>query len=391
MTYGPTSRRTYQHLTCDSHFPLLSRFKDSILTLCQMNMTCPEGSPTQKWWQHFREWALSIMPVYFDQIRSSARSLYGFDPYKMEGSRKHDAIDLIVQDFLKRQEGHATAVLIILNNTDNSLPNFEHGYTNQRYSVKEREDILRDWPVCYYRRTTEWTTGISSIVKLGRSDVNSNKRTPESTFRRPLSNRKEIVTAPSVPAGHPLVDAQSWPFTEWKELTSVLVDGGSRNAFVTYKSSNFSANQEDGLHDVPPSTWPENDNGETPPAASMSQNNTAFHSISLTPVLWMVVAVSGTDGKWNLRRSRGLSDADIRTFLEGTARKLRMSSFFDNRNVELAKQDSKQPLKLPVEELDGDLVPFLKSVKETYGLRPQSPHGRAINKSISAIWYAPKF
>lgn len=342
------------------------RFTETILTLRQINIKFPDESPMQQWWKQFREGALSIMPIYFDRIRSSAQSLYGFDPFKLERTPKHDAIDVTIQEFLKRQEGHITAVFIVMNNTDLSCPNFEYGYV-QRKSVQESNKALQEWPVCYYRRSMERASAIASLVNLG----SSGKRTPDNSpnSRGPLSSCKEDGKRLPTMTELARVDPYLWPFTEWKDLASVLQDGGSRETAVTYKSSNDS---DDPDKSPPPTTWSDTSNGELP-VISTSPTNTTFHIISLSPLLSFVVAVHGPHGKWNLRRSRGSSDAEIRNFLDGTVNKLRIRSFLDNRHVMTARQEAKQKSKLPFDELNGDMQGFLKSLKDSYGLRTQTP------------------
>lgn len=329
----------------------------------------------QHWWKHFREVALSLMPIYFDQIRASARLLYGFDPYKL--APKQDAKDVAIQDFLKRQEGYRTAVLVVLNNTGAS--NFEYGHGQPNKPSKDSKSVLQEWTVCYYRKTAESTPllssrGLSSIKQLGRkvgTTMSSTDPVDVSSIRRP---EDDMAAKPTSNTGHPssAVDAQSWPFTEWKELVSVLNDGGSMDSVVTYKPSDDMDHPNKVSLDFPPTTWSPTSSMEQP-VTSTSPTNTTFHIISLSPRLWMVVAVNGIDGKGKWSRSRGLSDSDIRSFLDTMAKQLRISSFFDDENVEAAMQDAKQGSKLPVKELDGDMQVFLTTLKISYGLRSQSP------------------
>lgn len=316
---------------------------------------------------------MSAMPIYFDQIRASARLLYGFDPCQL-AAHKQDATDAAIQDFLKRQEGHLTAVLVVLNNAGASY--FEYGHGQPNKSTKDSKSMLQEWPVCYYRTTTEMSGGLSSIKQLGRKvgAVMTNKTDSVHT----TSNRRSedhVAAKATSKTGHPpsAVDAQLWPFNEWKELVSVLNDGGSLDSVTTYKPSDDMDHPNKVSLDVPPTTWSSPTSSMDPPVTSTSPTNTTFHIISLSPRLWMVVAVNGTDGKGKWIRSRGLSDSNIRVFLDSMAKKLRISSFFDDETVEAARQNAKQGSKLPVNELDGNMQAFLTSLKISYGLRSQSP------------------
>lgn len=320
-------------------------------------MIGPEESPMQHWWKQFRDYALAIMSVYFDRIKSSAKSIYRFDPYKIESNSRRDTLNVLIQDFLKRQEGYAIAAFIVLNNTGSPLSNFEYGHV-QTKPVNGPKNLIQEWPVCYYRGSTERTTGISSPVRLSQNDTKGIKRNPNDSMS--TMTQKVAKKFPTSPNETSVIDVQSWPFSEWKELVSHLKDGGAMDSAVTYKSRNHADLSEQGSDDFPltPSTSP---------------TSTSFHTVHLSPLLYMVVAVNGTDGKWNLRRSREPSDIDIRNFLDDIVKKLRISFFFDDSNVETAKQGAKQVSKLPAKEVEGDMQSFLNSMKNSYGLRPQSP------------------
>ena len=320
-------------------------------------MIGPEESPMQHWWKQFRDYALAIMSIYFDRIKSSAKSIYCFDPYLLGNTCKGETVNELIQDLLKRQEGHAIASFIVLNNTGNPFSNFECGFAQANH-VNEPRNLFQEWPVCYFRGSTEHTTAILSTVNRSQSDTKGMKRTPNDSMS--TMTQQFTTKSPTSPHGTSVIDAQSWPFSEWKELVSHLTCGGVIGSAVTYKARNNAERSEQGSEDIP----------LTP---STSSTRTAFHTVRLSTLLYMVVAVNGTDGNWNLRRSREPSDIDITTFLEDIVMKLMISSFFNDSNVETAKQGAKQASKLPVKEVDGDMQSFLKSMKSSYGLRPQSP------------------
>jgi hypothetical protein len=101
----------------------------------------------------------------------------------------------------------------------------------------------------------------------------------------------------------------------------------------------------------------------------------------------MVIVKEEDEGKWQLRRSRGHNDEEIRAFLDSLASKLRVSGLLSTDQISEARvmpkgkeastgYDLLSLWKGSRHENSDDsknAKEFLRSLRESFGLKPQSP------------------
>jgi len=351
------------------------QFMDTIVNLRRMKVSLEsnkkEGTATQLhvWFGIALQQVHSMLPLYFDRVRASAKPIYGFDPSFLD-STSTVSVDLDAQiiDFLRKSEG-TMAVCIVLEDED-------------------------DWPCVYLRssiekltRSTSSATNLSSRLLLGRSMEVESEKLPNEQY----------------------TDKQSWPHSEWNELVTILrneINPEELGPAMTFRAKEVetASNIDGGFF-----------------ARPLSNPASYFHVVALSEHLWMVAIVKGEDleGKWNLRMAqRQHSEEKCRNFLDKMAMKLKVANLFDNINQILFVESTKKPTlegskKVPrmvgigfsgnsentsetlsIEELcsewnDSNTQKWLKSLKDKFGLRPQSPQAKPLRSPYQMSFGQP--
>ena len=122
---------------------------------------------------------------------------------------------------------------------------------------------------------------------------------------------------------------------------------------------------------------------ESPPNIAMLHHAaSSYHFLQVSDALWLSVMIQGEGDDRRLRRkSRGLSDDEIRSWISQFAAKLRLSGLYCPKSVVNARKESTR-LALPVPSSessreirwkDAETNEYLVSYKESLGLKPSSP------------------
>lgn len=403
----------------------------------------------QLWFHDMMEHFVSIMPLYFDRINAFASPLYGFDAMHLWADSRvaSEHYDSLVLDFLRKHEskgGPAMAVCIVIDAVRTNNLNFGRGFVVRKppessmaqLTTAERE--RKEWQAVYMRSTVHYNTtsashmsrspshgaggSISTIMRRSKGSSfrkgsrHSSSMPSEDDFSRSLASIIRPASQDSAaPAHHsqmrvmeypPATGPVSWPHTEWPQLVELVredlapataQDGGFGSVqAVTYRQpepppkEKKSASLALGL----PPTVP-----APPPKPSTSSS---FHLVRLSEHITMLVIVKcEDDGKWHLRRTRGHTDEEIRVFLNEMALKLKVSILFDKDSVDAVKRRSRGHSDTSSSKLqhtpEHDLVrawqqwdeansqDFLRELKRSFQLRPQSPYMENLHRRGSII------
>jgi hypothetical protein len=277
---------------------------------------------------------LSMLPLYFDRLRENASQMYGFDPSRL-GSSCPITVDYDSQivEFLRRSET-ALALCIVYG------------------------DISGDsWPATYLRSSISLTRSSSSAGSLS------------SRFLGFRDEDAYIISEDGSTSTPGPYASQSWPLTEWRELTTILrneVHPNEMGPAMTFRSK-----EEDQL--------------------------TIFHVSSLSKYLWFVAIAKSPPPETHtwIRMARAgnhaCSEDDVRTFVDDMASKLRVSNIIEKawteqknkRNIfsdttDGAQMHTKSGRMLSAQELVSEWTEprtqeYLRTLKRHFGLRPQSP------------------
>lgn len=319
--------------------------------------------------------------------------------------------------------------------------------TKDEEPLEDTERARREWKAVYMRSTLH---SVLSSTPLSRSPSTASSglfRLSTSSFRASSSKREMSDDSGTVRASpkHPrktrtlegLKAANSmhvmeyapergtyaWPHTEWPRLVELISDSTSmkptsptekiattdahvtRGKAVTYRNKETLGSIESSP--LTPaqspstgwmSTWasptsrspapPPVEPPPSPPTFRSKTSDSIFHTIRLNDFMWLVVIVKEEEeGKWHLRRARGSTDEEIRSFLNSMASKIRLSCLFGAESIANARvkvpQDDEANV-LPGHDLltlfkgsehldEANAKHFLKSLKESFGLRPQTP------------------
>lgn len=294
----------------------------------------------------------SLLPLYFDRLRAHAIPLYGFNPSRLGTSSVQTDYDAQIMNFLRRHEGAMAISIVLEDQNDDS------------------------WPAMYLR---------SSIDGLTRSSSSGGSL----SSRLLLGRRDEEVD--DISHLEQYNNTRGWPHTEWKELVTILrneVNPEELGPAMTFRAK-----------EVESASSPNSAPGflARAPAAPTSY----FHVVALssTTCVWLVAIVkddaAAESNKWNLRMSRAghhHSEDTVRAFMDEMAAKLRVSNLIINTTCEERDRDastistasapSLAPTKLKRVLSTDDLVlewtepstqQWLRTIKEQFGLRPQSP------------------
>jgi hypothetical protein len=340
-------------------FTCLHRFRETILAVRRIQVRLDSLKYTtslHEWFRTALQEVRSLLPLYFDRIRAQAKPLYGFDPARIGSVQQQITMDYdaLIWEHLKKHEG-AMAICVVF-----------------------CDEINDEWPAMYLRSNV----GASS------------KSTNSSLSPRLLMKREPAVKSDEVSYQEYTADG-SWPLTEWSELVAIVrneVNPEELGPALTFRAK-------------------EEEQSATP---NRTGDSTAsyFHVVALSSCAWLVAIVKdqayASDGsRWNLRISRGTqsSEENIRAFLDELALKLRVHNLVANVNESLAamrEQDvarisnkiettknqhdkrSKKGPDLSIEDLcsewnEANTNEWLRSVKDHFGLRPQSPGVEALH------------
>ena len=108
----------------------------------------------------------------------------------------------------------------------------------------------------------------------------------------------------------------------------------------------------------------------------------AYHIIRINEMMWIVVIVKGEEDRWHRRRQRGLSDEEIRSFLQEMALRLSMDDVFSPLSVVNAKLAARQlrPHNFSLSNFwsgngwrDIETDQFLSNMKNVFGMKTNSP------------------
>lgn len=333
------------------------RFMETILTVRRIKVKLDSISSKTKlheWFGIALKEIHSILPLYFDRLKTHALPSYGFDPAKLGSPIMNADYDGQVLDFLRKNDS-PIAVCIVF------------------------EDKAKDtWSAMYLR---------SSLDSLTRSSTSAGSL----STRLLLGRRDEEVD--DVQMQDPYKNTQEWPHTEWDDLTTVLrneVNPEELGPAMTFRAK--------GVDESPPTT------ASTAPdflARAPAAPESYFHvaSLSSTSCLWLVAIVKDDDaaadsGRWNLRIPRGgnnYTEEDIRAFVDHMASKLRVSNLVYKTTFEQEVRetivnsstgqppiDLKSKKTLSAEDLVSEWTEqktqeCLRTIKSHFGLRPQSP------------------
>jgi hypothetical protein len=296
----------------------------------------------------------SILPIYFDRLKTHALPSYGFDPAKLGRPIMNADYDGQVLDFIRKNDSPIAVCIVFGDKTKDT------------------------WSAMYLR---------SSLDSLTRSSTSAGSL----SSRLLLGRRDEEID--DVQMQDPYKNTQEWPHTEWDDLTTVLrneVNPEELGPAMTFRAK--------GMDEAPPPTANSApDFLARAPAAPESYFHVA--SLSSTSCVWLVAIVKDDDaaadsGRWNLRISRGgtnYTEEDVRAFVDHMASKLRVSNLVYNTTFELEARevavnagtgtppnDSKSKKTLSAEDLVSEWTEqktqeCLRTIKSHFGLRPQSP------------------
>lgn len=331
---------------------------ETILTVRRIKIELDSVNPKTKlheWFGIALKEIHSILPLYFDRLKTCALPSYGFDPVKLGSPIMNLDYDGQVLDFI-RKNGSPIAVCIVLEDKTNGT-----------------------WPAIYLR---------SSLDSLTRSSTSAGSLSSKLL----LGRRDEEVD--DVPIQNPYMNTQEWPHTEWDDLTTVLRN--EVNPEELGPAMTFRAKGEDSSPPTAASAAP--DFLARTPAAPESYFHLA--SLSSTSCLWLIAIVKDDDagadsGRWNLRIPRGAhnnhTEEDIRSFVDDMAYKLRVSNLvykttfeheakeaFAGTNTGTPPTELKPKKPLSAEDLVSEWTEpktqeCLRVIKSHFGLRPQSP------------------
>ena len=228
-----------------------------------------------------------------------------------------------------------------------------------------------------------------------------------------------VVKAAEYGYGHlNTIETPSWPHTEMAALVS-MVQGDEGEAHGTSSpkhanvygvsdttSSPFDTPRRPTLLNpfFPPPLIEESDEytsgsasspvrsviASSPPSSSSPLNMphhtaSSYHFVQVSQAMWLSIMIKGEDDDRRLlRKSRGLADDEIRSWISQFAAKLRPSRLYCQKSVKAvidAREESIE-LALPVPAIDSskeirwkeaETNEFLVSLRETVGLKPSSP------------------
>jgi hypothetical protein len=314
-----------------------------------------------KLWQSL----LSILPIVFDKVQSSTKSLYGFDKSSFDVPSVNrigpsEDLNAKVGELLRMEEktGVSFAVSVIYDasrSTANrfvSTTTFERGFTarddvSSRLNAAatfESQNIFAGFPSLYMRSNLHMTPPRPSVTRR-----NSDKKEKESSVFLQEENSKKQAVSTQRP------EFASWPYTSWPSLVPLL------------RSQARSTGRLAGEH------W----------EWLQADSETSFHGTPINKNMWFVVLIGSIDdGKWNRRRSSTLIEEDVQFFLTEILSCLKFTEIFKRAHVlEIRRGGVESGSTFSTESggkmLGGghsDFVDLLQSFKEELGLR--SPRTR---------------
>jgi hypothetical protein len=334
--------------------------------------------------------------------------------------------DALVLEFLRKQDklgGPPTAVALVLDALATGNWHVERGFrlteleyddSNDNKKSDGNEDRVESgnplvlWPAVYLRSTTYLNSATASrsagathgsglLRKSGSSSSQSAwaadlRSSPRSKTGRKTTDQKWNVMEYAPDTGK----ATSFPHSDWEVLMSLLQsDTSAANATltptrtgrlseetlaVTYRDDDENQklspdSPEDSFRLVNVAVSEPSSSSPSAPPGPPKLPSSAFHVISVSEYLSLVVIVKGEeDSRW-LRRRSALPDEEIRSFLNDMAQKLRVSSQFTMTRLPPVNKTPSGRLQVSEQATwdDDQLQDFLSSLKESFGLRPNSP------------------
>lgn len=402
---------------------------------CQNVLQIPCRTRLEKWFDETCRVLISLLPLYFDRVSVFTNPLYGFDPLLVGASPFQDWEAKVTEFLRKQERagGPPTAVAIVLDALGADNLHLERGFQVQREDVKEMDavDLPNSvlWPPVYIRSTLHLSSasphqrsshGKSSNPALHRRSGSSTLFLPEWTTANHTSDRSSsmlstrtldldphLVTKKRVLEYGPEVGttATSWPHNDWSALVSLLeispvqddldeplrlsesgitadsIRMAEEPVAVTYR-------EDDEVHQkVGDSTWkPSLEKAvrmfgvyassdmnavDAHTVREHEKRRSAYHIVSLSKYLSLVVMVKEDEESHFLRRRTPLTDGEIRDFMNRMATHWKVSRRFSHES--LPKPLSSTRLELVHDEWDDQkLEDFIHKIKSTLGLRPPS-------------------
>ena len=329
----------------------------SIVNAQKVKMRLHETSKTcvHLWLLKLWQSLLSILPVVFDRIDSSTKSMYGFDSSSLgvpSVNRVGPAEDLKTKigEFLRLEEkmGMTLSVSIVFDattapsNTNHnfSAATFERGFTSRddgSSKLTTSQDIFLSFPSLYMRGNVHVASPRPSSIMRRNS---ARKGYGSSEFQR-----EEHPKVQNSPSQRP--ELSSWPYTSWPSLVSLL-NSRPRNS---------------GLLGEEHSEWLQAD------------SDTSFYDSMINNHMFFVVMIRSTDDR---RRLSALIEQEVMEYVNEIVSCLTFTELFKREKVlEIRRQSGSTFAETGGKMLSrghGDFVELLQSIKEELGLR--SPRTR---------------
>lgn len=372
-------------------------------------------------WMHssFRH-MLSLLPLYFDRVRTFAKSLYGFDTTRLWKDNKKSMLrpepnhNEAIGAFLRKQAklgGPPTAVVLVLDGVGTNNCRVELGchFSNDKNPERlEKMNIQSLWPAMYVRSTLHLSaSSASSSVLSPQSNLLHNWSSSSLISSSPVSARKSLErVSQASPLGSRAKttanDPQSlfeyapdtgpvnsWPHSDWEALVDILkhtpepVNGKPLTTRTVRYDEDNDVLSPDELTSVKDVTllfkWKAEVASKGRLDAGTSKRQSTFHAVKLGKwVSFVVIVKEGEEGGRWLSKKKHLDDDEIRSFIGDLSKTVSVGSVFDSSTVLALKKPEDFVLDLTQEDdltLDNEekIQDFLLDLKEVFGLRSSSP------------------
>jgi hypothetical protein len=344
------------------------------------NTTC-----VGQWMLKLLHQLISLFPVFFDRVASSATSLYGFEKKKttmtttfdtsLQGSdprvgpqsQDNDLLRLKLTELLRMEEragGPPMAITVMFHHTITSMNgsfnlNFDRGFSSSAMLTSDGDDVVKAKPLSDSQSAIlRWPAIFLRSTALLPSSPNSRMGIKKSIGRREQQLGSSTRIDDDTQSSNILSDSRStWPYSSWAHLVSALKHG------LTEPNSELPS---DRIH------W------------SQADKETSFLASPINHSMWLVLMIGAEDdNRWHRRRSSMITYEDMKGSFDALADELRMHDWFkpyQALEIRRSQMQSKaqQNLDLSTNNLtsdqawdsDASTVDLIYSFKESFGLRP---------------------